>query len=154
MEQVMKEKILHSMNISLPNLMNICVDDAAEGEISGRLYHCYAQEPVLFRNVIELLMEAESLFDRIGYPQASTRSRSFGDSEPAMRKTAVQKVVSQKDIIQYTGKLATLVTGVRFRQNSTWQGEFVRGETGECFQFLNTLSFVRLIDQEVNAGES
>lgn len=145
----MNDKILHSINISLPNLINICVDTMEDGEISGRLYHCYEQEPVLFRNVIELLMESENLFDRIGYPQASTKTRRFGEMEPTSRRPAVQKVVTQKDIIQYTGRLATFVTGVRFRQNSTWQGEFVRMENGERRQFLNTLSFIKLIDQEL-----
>ena len=63
----------YKINISAPNLINICVDNNEQKEISGRLYHCYQEEPVLFANVVELIREIESLFDRIAFPQASTK---------------------------------------------------------------------------------
>ena len=50
------------INISLPNLINICVGQKVEGEISGEIYHCYANEPMRFSNVIEMLKEIENSF--------------------------------------------------------------------------------------------
>ena len=73
MEKIQQYKI----NISAPNLLNICVDQREEGKISGRLYHCYKKEPIVFCDVVELIREAEKLFDAIGFPQASTKTRSF-----------------------------------------------------------------------------
>ena len=43
------------INISMPNLINICVDEKEHGEIGGRIYHCYDKEPMLFHNVVEML---------------------------------------------------------------------------------------------------
>ena len=136
------------INISAPNLVAICVDEVEHGEISGRLYHCYQQEPVLFFNVIELLREMEELFDTIGFPQASTKTRSFLEKEQqrATQVTRPERVVVQTDIIQNTGGKGTFVTNVRYRQNSTWQGNFFWMEQEKQVEFSNTLEFIRQLD--------
>jgi len=141
----------HNINISLPNLINICVDEKVGGEICGRLYHCYDEHPVEFSNVIELIREAENLFDHINIPQASTRTRCFQDKEvpPARPVCRPPKAVEPKDILAHTGKLASFVTEVRFRQNSTWQGEVTHMETGERRRFGNTLDYLKMLDQGI-----
>ena len=138
----------YRFNISAPNLINICVDEKNDEEISGRLYHCYSREAVRFTNIIELIREAEKLFDTIAFPQASTKTRQFADecrqqAEPVKRPA---KVMHQEDVAGYTGKLGTFITSVRFRQKSTWQGEFFWMEKEENRQFANMLDFIRLID--------
>lgn len=138
----------YRINISVPNLVNICVDQKQAGEISGRLYHCYSAEPIKFLNIIELLREMEKLFDAIVFPQASTKTRCF------VEKTGKKETFSQKpervalgqDIVKETGAVGTFVTDVRFRQNSTWQGVFWCAEKGCVQQFSNTLDFIKQID--------
>ena len=46
MEQTLKQQV----NISAPNLLNICIDQVCDGEMKGRFYHCYAHEPETFSN--------------------------------------------------------------------------------------------------------
>ena len=70
----MENKKQPQINISMPNLINICVDEKNNGEFSGRLYHCYGKEAEPFHNVVELLRKVEDLFDRICFPQASTKT--------------------------------------------------------------------------------
>ena len=67
-----------------PNLISICVDEIRNGELSGRLYHCYSEEACPFSNVAHLIELAENLFDQIKFPQASTQMRTFTDKS---RKT-------------------------------------------------------------------
>ena len=38
-----------------PNLISICVDEIRNGELSGRLYHCYSEEACPFSNVAHLI---------------------------------------------------------------------------------------------------
>ena len=142
----MESKSPYNINISLPNLINICVDEIYEGEIRGRMYHCYDREPVIFSSAVELLMRAEELFDAIRFPQASTRTRQFQEKEAIVNPVRPVKVVDQRKIILHTGELASFVTGVRFRQGSTWQGDFTRMETGRQCHFSNTLNFLKLLD--------
>lgn len=135
-------------NISAPNLMNICVDQNVGGELSGRLYHCYSEEPIMFSNIIELIREAEKLFDTIAFPQASTKTRSLveKDDKPTVQVHRPGKVVLPNEVVQNSGELGSFVTNVRFRQNSTWQGEICWVEAGKTLQFSNTLDFIRVID--------
>ena len=131
----MTQRVQYPFNIYVPNLLNICVDNNECAEISGRMYHCYEKEPVQFNNIIELIQAAENLFDRIAFPQASTKTRSFKETETAGRIVRPEKVVMQQDVIRYRGTIGSFVTCVKFRQNSTWQGELFWMEKGIKRQF-------------------
>lgn len=141
------------INISMPNLINICVDKRLHGEISGRIYHCYEKEPMIFTNVVEMLRKIENLFDRICFPQASTMTRSFHEIPPAQRIVRPEKVVMQTQVIEYRGEIGSFVTCVRFRQNSTWQGELFWMEKGMKRSFANTLDFIKILDNALSAVE-
>lgn len=135
------------INLSPPNLLNICVDCTDNGEISGRVYHCYKKGPVSFANVVELIKIAEHLFENIGYPQASTKSRSFEERKETVQAPRLEKVAEQKDLIQHRGEKGTFVTYVQYRQQSTWQGELSWMEKEQNYRFHNSLEFLKLIDQ-------
>ncbi len=136
------------INLSPPNLLNICVDRTDNGEISGRVYHCYKKEAVSFANVVELIKIAEHLFENIGYPQASTKSRSFEDEErETALETRLEKVAESEDLLQYRGEKGTFITYVQYRQQSTWQGEVSWIEEEQSYRFQNTLELIKLIDQ-------
>lgn len=34
-----------------PNFINMCIDNINDGELSGRIYHCYSKEPWKFTNL-------------------------------------------------------------------------------------------------------
>ena len=99
----MENKKQPQINISMPNLINICVDEKTHGEFSGRLYHCYEKEAEPFYNVVELLRKIEDLFDRICFPQASTKTRCFREAEPTGRIVRPEKLVEQTKVIEYRG---------------------------------------------------
>ena len=141
------------INISLPNLINICVGQKVEGEISGEIYHCYANEPMRFSNVIEMLKEIENLFDRICFPQSSTKMRSFCETSQISQMRRPEKVLMQQDVIKHRGTLGSFVTCVKFRQNSTWQGEIFWMEKGIKRQFTNTLDFIKILDNALMMTE-
>ena len=142
----MENKRQPQINISMPNLINICVDEKTHGEFSGRLYHCYEKEAEPFYNVVELLRKIEDLFDRICFPQASTKTRCFREEEPTGRIVRPEKLVEQTKVIEYRGNLGSFVTCVQFRQNSTWQGEVFWMEKGAKRRFANTLDFIKTLD--------
>ena len=112
-----------------PNLISICVDEIRNGELSGRLYHCYSEEACPFSNVAHLIELAENLFDQIKFPQASTQMRTFTEKsqktvqppekkksaeEPDELAQAVEKVLSDQTIVPQVVKF--------IRQYKTKQG--------------------------------
>lgn len=142
----------YRINLSAPNLVNVCIDNNENGDMSGRMYCCYDKEPVLFSSVIDLIRKMENLFDAISFPQASTRTRMFLQNKEINTGTQTKpvKVVSQEEIIKYTGRMGTFITSVRFRQNSTWQGEVFWVEEETVYRFTDSLEFIRNIDRAVS----
>lgn len=137
------------LNLSPVNLINICVDNKSGGEISGRLYHCFAEEAISFASVVELINIAEKLYEDIKYPQASTKTRSFEEKTEIHPLPTLEKKVSQQDIIQHRGERGTFILYVQYRQMSTWQGELSWLEKEERYEFVNSLEFIKLIDQAI-----
>ena len=147
----MEKEVQVQVNLSAPNLVNICVDQNEHDRLSGRLYHCYCEEALNFSDLIELLRILDNFFDAISFPQASTKTRSFVERETLPnRGKRPEKVKEQERVISYRGNLGTFITGIKFRQNSTWQGEIFCVETGEKHSFSNTLNFIKRIDQVLN----
>ena len=136
-------------NISPPNLINICVDERLEGEISGRLYHCYKEEAIPFTSIVELITISEKLFEEIGYPQASTKTRTFEEKTEIQPLPKLEKKVMQQELIKHRGELGTFVLYVQFRQKSTWQGELSWMEKEMQMKFRNSLEFIKAIDQAI-----
>lgn len=132
------------VNLSAPNLVNICVDISGGGEMSGRLYHCYAKEPQRFSNVVQLLKLMEELFDGIAFPQASTMSRHFKEQVKGEERI-YRKMREQKELFEYRGKEGTFITSVCYRQNSAWQGDVIWVEKERKEAFVSTLEFIKLI---------
>lgn len=141
----MEKSVKHKIALHAPNLVNICIDANENGIMSGRLYHCYAEEPWTFENVVQMIGIMENFFDNICYPQASTQIRNFKCNK--MKDcVALEKVKTQDEIIKYRGCLGTFFTHVQYRQNSSWQGEVEWAEKGivKCFQ--SELDFMKLLN--------
>ena len=146
-----KENTLR-MNLSAPNFISVCIDEAANGELGGRMYHYYKEEPARFGSVLELLGLAEKLYDGIAFPQASTMSRSFGKQEgeqPPYNRPRPGKLTGVRELTGQRGRLSTVLVRVDYRQNSTWQGEALWVEQGEKKSFQNELELVGLLEKSV-----
>ncbi len=142
----------YPINISAPNLVNVCVDESLDGEIAGRLYHCYQKGPLMFSNHVQLLRTMEKFFDDIQFPQSSTRSRSFYASDTQNREKK-QRVTDQNDIVSQKGKKGTFIITVKFRQNSTWQGSISWVDKNEKQQFRSALELIKLIESALDEAE-
>ena len=118
-----------------PNLISICVDEIRNGELSGRLYHCY----------IEL---AENLFDQIKFPQASTQMRTFTEKS---QKTVQppEKKKSAEELEKERGKKGTMLLYVQYRQRSTWQGMVKWVEGDQEWKFFSELELFKIINQAI-----
>lgn len=148
----MKEKSNFRIGIFAPNLVNICIDRNIDGEMVGRIFHCYDENPWPFANVVQLLQQMETFFDAISFPQAATETRSFGETGKTGIKQ-LKKICEIDDVTVHRGEKGTFVAHVQYRQNATWQGTLVWVEK-ECRQgFTSTLEFVKLLDNALTYKE-
>lgn len=128
-----------------PNFINMCIDNIDDGELSGRIYHCYSKEPWKFTNILQLIELADDFFDKLEFPQASTSARSF-TSIQFSGVDRLDKVRSPEDFIENRGQKGTFFLNVRYRQNSSWQGSVTWVEEQREQHFRSALELLKLID--------
>lgn len=163
-EDRMKKEYDERLFFHSPNIVNLCMDAYDEKIQQGRLYHQYtSKEGIPFSSVFEAFGRMERLYDDLQFPQTSTKIRSFlvdrrgeerfrmGTAElweiiPEQRRKELREMESFEDVTEHRGKEATFLVRVKYRQNSSWQGEvtWVDGQKKEYFR--SALELVRLMD--------
>lgn len=136
------------------NVVCICIDEIKEGLTEGRMYHCYSDAPMIFTNQLQLLAEMEKLFERLNFPQASTRDRTL---KPKKIQTGTDKeaevVRDEQNIKNQVGRKASFIVRVNSRQNATWQGSISWAEKGVTKHFRSALELLKLIDSALDDEE-
>ena len=146
-------KIQRSGGIAAPNLLSICVDAGTDGELSGRLYSCYSQEPDRFGNVIQLLRCMENFYNQVQFPEAAVMLRNF-EKIPQERRGAVpEQKTDRAFLMSQKGKLATFCVYVQYRQNATWQGTVTWVNRNEKQHFRSALELIKMIDNALEEAE-
>lgn len=148
-----QEKEVQKVQVALhaPNIVNICIDESKNGEMAGRLYHCYEEEPWEFANILQMVELMESLYDSIAFPQASTKTRSFVTTASG-RKARPQKVKTVQDVAACRGAKGSFLTCVKYRQNSSWQGEVQWLEEGRVHPFISVLELLKILSNALEFG--
>ena len=121
----------------------ICIDSYYERVPEGQFYNQYCPDGVSFHGAIDLLKKMETILDENKAVQSFSAVRSFA------RKPAASVLTSSGEV-NCKGKVATFVTKVLFRQNTSWQGSvsWVEGRREEGFRSVLELLF--LIDSAIS----
>lgn len=135
----------HPIAWHVPNLINICIDSVEDGEMTGKIYHCYSEEAIAFSNIIRMIETVEEFFDCLQFPQAATQTRSFHRKE-SVQGQKLEKKLEQEQILQMRGQKGTFLLNVKYRQNSTWQGSVTWVDEQREQYFRSALELLKLID--------
>ena len=132
--------------IGSPNGVVLCVDQAGESRLSGRMYHGYSTEAVEIREIEQLLFELEHFFDSINFPYPSTNERKFQKEEThrGQIETKVKKV-SDEELLKKHGDIGTFIIRVQHRQNSSWQGRITWMDKDKTISFRSVWEMIKLI---------
>lgn len=142
------------INIAAPDIICICVDGRDQGDGWGRVYCCYSEKEICFRNEYHLLAIIEGILEALDYPQTSVRIRSFDKDVAPKTGPRPTKVLESQEVVSHLGKLCTFMVYIQYRQNATWQGELAWKETGKSIKFRSALEFLKLIDNALDSAES
>lgn len=143
---------------SAPDLMVVCVDGRRNSDIYGRIYYKQSREPVHFPSTAHMLKEMDTICDRLGYPQAATKSRSFKkkskmDGESTDMKRAGDDEREEELNLDNQGDEATFVVHIKYRQNATWQGSVTWAEKKKSCNFRSALELLKLMDSALDEDE-
>lgn len=134
------------IDYSAPNLVVACLSFDREG---GCFYHKYAKEPVVFGHDVDMILQMDHFFDRIGFPQPAEGGRDFKRAaDPSVgSRLPLEMVADAEDLMRHSGRDMTLVIYVKLRQKATWQGECRWIEQNRAHAFSSVLGLLRIIDK-------
>lgn len=116
----------------------IAVDRYHRGELSGAFYHPVRRESGTFASLIQLLLQMEQSMDQENLPQSFHASRSFAPYRELFWTEDACRFIS--------GREATFVVNIRFRRNSSWQGEVLYRGDSRPRPFRSVLELIALMD--------
>ena len=128
----------------VPNLLSICIDSVADGEMSGEIYHCYKKEPLKFSNIIRMIETADKFFDQIKFPQSATQIRSF-EKKRTNHGSCTGKGLYTPGSVGKTRCERHILLNVKYRQNSSWQGVIQWVEGDLTYSFSSVLELLKIL---------
>ena len=151
--------------IGTPNGIVLCADKGSGHDLSGRFYHSYSTDPVLFENADQLIFEMEAFFDSIHFPYPATTIRSFTEKKAAGKNEKDgksraheqynysfekrEKVMKDQELLNRHGDMGSFIIRVQQRQNSSMQGRLTWIEKNKTVYFRSVWEMIRLIDSAV-----
>ena len=144
------------------DLIGVLVHKYEDGQFEGELIHQYTEESTPFFGVLDFIKKLEMQYDDWGYPQTSTRDRSFRKREKYTYQNRKGKkrlpdeagMLEKFPIIQRRGRVSTFFIHTKYRQNATWQGDIFRVEEEACFPFKSVLRMLLVMDREMRKDQS
>lgn len=100
------------------------------------------EQDVPFESLAQLLFSMDALFDDIGSPQRTMSPRGLVRESMEAKETGTDEKA-----------LATFRVDVMFRQNASWQGNFIWLEQKEETQFRSVLELIMIMDGALNPEE-
>lgn len=136
-----------------PSVMRVCVDQAKDGRISGKVYSMRMAAPLVFSDFGRLLLWLDAFMDMQNYPQSFQRKRLFPGCRSVTIPASIMEppTLSAEQVLASHGNLTTFDLQVYARQNATWQGRILFQEEGEAalLPFQSTLDLIHLVIQRV-----
>ncbi len=141
------------------NLICVCIDDNKDADYQGRIFHQYADEPIEFGGISQMILEMENLFDEWDFPQRGLAERKFDKKREVHKRPPVNQdddrlkieIISDthgvRNVQNKKGRLGTFAVQVVFRQDASWQGHVIYQEENEKLDFKSALELIKIIDR-------
>lgn len=131
---------------SIPhNMIHVCIDSFIDYQIQGRAYNTTLEEPIIFKDITEFVLQLDSIFDRNGNPYAAQSKRTFQKEEEEMRRYTNKPIVLKEyeQFLSYVGAVGTVDLVVKTRGVLNWQGFLFYENQQEPFE--DVLQLFKLI---------
>ncbi|MDO5134990.1 MAG: hypothetical protein Q4D55_02955 [Eubacteriales bacterium] len=123
------------------NGIRVCVDHSGS-DMGGRAYSKLWERPLVFRSGSQLLVQADRLFDKCGYPQTFQEKRSFLREEGGQGGYRLPRErMKDEEILSKWGGAMTFDIVVVSRRRVSWQG-YVRNMDGKTLEFRSEVELL------------
>ncbi|MDY3617825.1 hypothetical protein [Agathobaculum sp.] len=127
----------------------LCIDTSRRGELTGRAYGGNPRRAVSFSAMLPLLRLIDGWLDENPVTERPEQRRGLLPGAPPEHG----RFCRLETAAERPGHVATFIIRVRFRQNSSWQGEAVWLERERKVFFRSALELLRMIDDALLTSE-
>ena len=132
--------------------MYVYIDNYNGIDFNGRLFVYNGSVEIAFDSMLDMLKVANEAFDKISFPQAVFKSRSFDESPKVNNNEGTRYPdMEQQNKSAEHDKKATFIVHVKYRQNGTWQGEIKWVNQNKVQYFRSSLEMIKLMDYAVSS---
>jgi len=128
----------------------IFVDSYEDKLLTGRIYYRETDEQKQFCNLVQLLFHINEATEALNLTESGTALKKFTNTQ-STQKINPDETGKKNNLIK-SGKLATFLVKVIFRQNCSWQGivSWVEGKKEESFR--SELELIALMDSALESS--
>ena len=139
--------VFNHMNSTL----RICVDDASQQTLRGRVFSQRFLHPLKFSDMGSLCLYLEDVFDTQKFPQAFQQARTIVPCSNDMSIVAPEPGDGMTPAVVRAarGAVATFEILVISRRSSTWQGSVDWLDGSDRQEFSSYLELMRMIDDRL-----
>ena len=130
------------------NLVCICVDEVTGHDIKGVIWTPYEEEAIGFDGGYDLILRLDDLYDYWDFPQRTSSYRTFGKKDRTKdfhNPNSIRKRDEIRNVKSFKGAKATFLLQVKFRQNTSWQGQVLWAEKKKKMHFRSVLELMKLM---------
>ena len=148
---------------AVASAVRVCIDEFHISSWKGRIYTLLNNEEIRFQSTDELLSIMGLFWDKLGFPQESTISRSFtAPKQSQLQKQTeeffhilypkdgtrdkVKVEMMEDDMGNKQGDKGTFLVRIQYRQNASWQGHVTWVDKNKTVPFRSALELIKLID--------
>ena len=147
----MKSRKLYNQNhIYKSSELRVCVDSAANGSMSGKVYSMRLSSPIEFSDINDFILKVEAVLDAQNYPQAFQTKRMFKEvpvtTSPHVSDDS-SELLDEKTVDETSGKLTTFSVLITSRLNTSWQGFIDKLDGSDKLAFNSGLQFLQLLSE-------
>ena len=124
----------------------VSVNSYVSGIPRGQLCNPFFESPQEFESLTDFLRMMECMLDLTNQPRAFNSTRCF-EPPPEYRFEKTDELPAER------GELATFSVCIRFRRNSSWQGQLHWLENGKKQNFRSVLELILLMDSALQTAQ-
>ena len=123
--------------------------------VIGAFRHLYMDEWISYTNTSNLIYQSELLLQQIKIPQATTCCRKTWGKNSSKQQTIISFPILEKPIWvnSLPGKVSYMIH-IRYRHNSSWQGEIRWLEQNKTMFFRSVLELIMLLENSNRSQEN
>ncbi|WP_455682703.1 hypothetical protein [Thomasclavelia sp.] len=123
------------------NSFRLCIDKIEDNLCIGRVYTPLYSKALVFKDLTNMVLLMDEVFDNNNFPRAYQNKRSFKESNITGKKAEIKFEIEK--LLREKGEVATFDIIVTSRQHTCWQG-IIKNMDGEIINSFK--SELNLID--------